>query len=192
MRARTMFAVSLGALTLAGCASATMDGRQALRQGRYDEAATRFEDALAREPDRVDALVGLGVAKYKVGAFDEAIDPLGRALARQPKLPIAHLYLGLAHLRKGEDGPVEEHLGALATQQKGTRLAAQSDRALRVLRGRDPISDEMRTFMAASLEDQADLERQAIEAQRAAREAELRWRDAYYSSPIILCRGRRC
>jgi uncharacterized membrane-anchored protein len=32
----------------------------ALIQGRYEEAASRFEDMLSRDPNRLDALVGLG------------------------------------------------------------------------------------------------------------------------------------
>ena len=41
--------VALGLLALAGCA--TMDGRAALGQGHDDEAAIRFESALARDRD---------------------------------------------------------------------------------------------------------------------------------------------
>ncbi len=189
-------ALVLAALAVAGCASASNDARRALSQGRYADAATHFEDVLARDPDRVEALVGLGIAKYKAGAFDEAIAPLDRAVARQPKLSTARLYLALAHLRKGEYGPVEQNLAEVMTQQAGTRLAAQADRALRLLRGSDPITDDMRTFVAASLEDEAELERKAADAERAARAAEMRWRNAYpypysYSTPIW-CSRRRC
>jgi tetratricopeptide (TPR) repeat protein len=184
----------LAALVVAGCASASGDARRALNQGRYADAASGFESVLARDPDRVDALVGLGVAKYKEGAFDEAIEPLDRAVAREPKLPTARLYLALAHLRKGEYGPVEENLGALVAQRQGTRLALQADRALRLLRGSDPISDDMRTFVAASLEDEAELERQAAEALAAQRAAESRWRSSYYPvySRPIWCSHKRC
>ena len=82
MRVRTSLVLALAALALAGCASGYGDGRRALRQGRYVDAATQFEEVLARNPDRVDALVGLGVAKYKAGEFDEAIPPLDRAVLR--------------------------------------------------------------------------------------------------------------
>lgn len=192
MRARTTLTLALAVLGLAGCVTAYGEGRRALGQGRYTDAATHFEEALARDPERLDALTGLGVARYKTGDFDEAIDRLGRAVSRDPRLATARLYLGLAHLRKGEYGPVESHLGALVAQRPGTRLAAQSDRALRLLRGRDPVSDDMRAFIAASLEDEAEAERQVAEAQRLARDAELRWRDAYYGYPILLRSRCRC
>ena len=196
MHVRTIGALAVAMLGLAGCATAMGDGRQALRQGRYAEAATHFEEALAREPEKTDALIGLGIAKYKAGDWDDAIEPLGRVIAREPRSSTARLYLGLAHLRKGDVGPVDEHLTAFVAQRPGTRAAAQADRALRVLRGPDPLSDDMRAFVATSLEDEAELERQVIEAQRYAREMEFRWRDPffydpfYYSRPVVRSRRR--
>ena len=98
------------------------------------------------------------------------------------------------HLRQGYIGAVDEHLGALVAQRPGTRLAAQADRALRVLRGPDPLSDDMRAFIAASLEDEAEMEQQVHEARWYAREMELRWRDRSlydpYSGRLFLRRRR--
>jgi len=100
----------LAAALLAGCATPYGRARTALAEERYEEAASGFEEILTRHPDRLDALIGLGKARYKLGAFDDAITALTRAAARAPKSETAHLYLGLSHLRKGEDGPAEEHL----------------------------------------------------------------------------------
>jgi tetratricopeptide (TPR) repeat protein len=192
MRARRLISTALAALALGACTTAAGDARQALREGRYGDAATRFEDILARDPNRVDALVGLGIAKYRAGAFDEAIEPLGRAVAREPRLVTARLYLGLAHLRRADYGLVEEQFKALVAERAGTRLAGQADRVLRLLRGADPASDDLRAFMAASLENELEAERSVAEAQQIAREAEFRWRNAYYSSPVILRSRCRC
>lgn len=188
------FAVGLTVLAVAGCATAQGDGRQALRQGRYTDAATHFEEALAKDPHRLESLIGLGIAKYKTGDFDAAIEPLGRAASREPRMTTARLYLGLSYLGKGEVGPAEEHLAAVMAQRPGTRLSAQTDRALRLLRGSDPLGTEMRAFVAASLEDELEAERQVADAQRVARDAELRWRDAYYGygAPILLRSRCRC
>ena len=194
-RIRTTGALVLAALGLAGCVTAMGEGRSALRQGRYADAATHFEEALASDPEQTDALVGLGVAKYKAGDWDEAIPPLDRVVTREPRSATARLYLALAHLRKGEIGPVDEHLGAFVRERSGTRVAAQADRALRLLRGQEPLSDEMRAFVAASLEDEAEMEREVVEARRYAREMEYRWRDAYYYDPFysrpVIIRSRR-
>jgi tetratricopeptide (TPR) repeat protein len=69
-----------------GCTTAYGQGRTALRQGRYAEAASSFEKALKEHPDRMDALVGLGIARYEQRAFDDAVAHLGRAVAQDPKL----------------------------------------------------------------------------------------------------------
>jgi len=124
----------VSASILAGCATPYLQGRTALQQGRYDEAATYFERVLAGEPGRLDALAGLGVARYKLGAFDEAVDTLHRVVTHAPKRADARLYLGLNYLRKGEDGLAEAHLTGLLDLKPHPRLAAQIERALRVIR----------------------------------------------------------
>ena len=162
----TALLVLLAAPLLPGCAASYGKARAALAEGRYEEAASRFEEILARHPDRVFALVGLGKARYKLGAFDEAITALTRAAAQAPKSETARLYLGLAYLRKGEDGPAEEHLKALLGLEPHRRLAAQTNRALELMRS-DHLSTEMRAFIAASLEDEADWAREVRAAEYA-------------------------
>lgn len=156
--------VLMGALALAGCATPYGQGMAALRLGRYDEAANHFEEALAQDPSRLSTLAGLGIARYKLGMLDQAADALERVVAREPKHMEARLYLGLSYLRKGEDGPAEEQLTALADLKPHPRLGAQLDRALKVLRVEYPLSDEVRSFLAASLEDEAEWEREVREA----------------------------
>ena len=148
---------------LAGCATPYGRARTALAEGRYEEAASGFEEILTRHPDRLDALVGLGKARYKLGAFDDATTALTRAVALAPKSETAHFYLGLSHLRKGEDGPAEEHLKTLLGLAPHPRLAAQTDRALELVRS-DHLSKEMRAFIAASLEDETEWAREVRRA----------------------------
>jgi thioredoxin-like negative regulator of GroEL len=73
MRVRSALVVA------AGCAGACLNGRSALGQGRSVEAAERFEQALAREPENLDAVVGLGLARSRLDTFDEAAELLDRA-----------------------------------------------------------------------------------------------------------------
>lgn len=176
--------VVLGLVGLAGCATAQMRGETAFRQGRYDEAIGHFEAALAKNPEQLDPLIGLGIARYKLGAFDEAIDVLNSATTHDPRNARAQLYLGLSYLEKGEDGAAEEHLSALRDLRPHPRLAAQVDRALRLMRG-DPLSDELRRFIAASLDDEAELVREVNEAQRQAA-----FRTGGPSRVIFFSRGR--
>ena len=161
--------ILLGLTLVTGCATPYGQGRAALAQGRYEEALTRFETLLAREPDRLDALVGVGLARFKLGAFDEAIDALGRAVAQAPGSGTARLYLGLSHLRRGADGPAEEHLAAFLELKPNERIARQVDRALRLMRS-EALSPDLRAFVAASLDDAAEWERE-VQRERAAAQA---------------------
>ena len=158
----------LALLALAGCATPYAQGRAALRQERYDEAASHFSQALARDPGRLDARAGLGVARYKLGAFDEAEAALRQVLAEAPKHAEARFYLGLAYLQKGENTAAEEQLTALLALEPHPRIAAQINRALKVIRA-GPLSDEVKRFVAASLEDEVEWEQDVREAERVQR-----------------------
>lgn len=153
-------------VVLAGCATPYVRARTALFAGHYDEATARFEEILAHSPDRLDARIGLGVARYKLGAYDDAVNALSQAAAKAPKDETVRLYLGLAHLRKGDDGPAEEELTAFLALKPEPRISAQVDRALRLMRT-EIVTDDLRTFIAASLEDEAEWARQLREAKLA-------------------------
>lgn len=178
----------LGLPLLAGCATAFGAGMAAAREGRYIDASTHFERALAQDPDRFDALVALGITRYKLEAFDEAIDMLERARARAPRDADVRLYLGLSHLRKGEVSAADEHLGVFVELTPDRRIAAQAQRALRLLRG-DPLDEETRAFVAASLDDEAELTRELTEARRALTAAEARPRA--WLGPVCVVRSGR-
>lgn len=164
----------LGILPIAGCATPYGLGVAAARAGRYAEATAFYEQALARDPDRLDALVRLGIARYKLGALDEAIDVLERARARAPRETAASFYLGLAYLRKGDLGRADEHLTAFLDLDRDRRLAAQVERTLKLMRS-EPLSEEMRAFAAASLENEAELAHEANEARRALQNERMYW-----------------
>ena len=152
------------------------------------DPTTRFEQILASNPNRVDALVGLGIARYKEGLFNDAVEHLSRAVAREPKHYAARLYLALAYLRKGEDGRAEEHLNALSSLKPDPRVAAQIDRTLRILRQSLPPNDEMRSFIAASLEDGVEMAREVQDAKRAQQTLE---RNPFVPRDCFITKDRR-
>jgi len=156
------------AVLLTGCATPYVRGRAALAEGRYEEAAGNFREALADDPTRVDALTGLGVALYRRGALEPAIEALQRAVAGAPRSCEARLYLGLGYLRRGDDQLAETELAALRRLEIHPRLGAQVERALAVLR-LAALAGDVRDFVAASLEDEAEWEREVREARRAPR-----------------------
>jgi len=150
---------------LGGCATAYVRGQAALRQERYDEAASYFIEALATDPGRLDARTGLGITRYKQGKFDEAEDALQQVITQVPGRSEARLYLGLTYLQKGENSSAEEQLTALLALKPHRRIAAQIERALRLIRS-GPLSDDTKIFVAASLEDEAEWECEIREAER--------------------------
>ena len=169
MRASALLAV----ITLAaGCATPYLEGQSALQKGRYVEAEAHFTEALAADPNRTDALVGLGIAQYKQGQIDQAADTLEKALAVRPNEPSVRLYLGLAYLRNQETTRAEQQLTALRSLDIDPRVAVQIGRALDVIK-QGPLSDPVRDFLVGSLETQADLSHDAREALLQAQRAQM-------------------
>ena len=141
-------------LLLAGCATAYTQGQTDLRGGRAAEARRHFQDALARQPDRLDALAGLAVAEYKLGHFSQAVPLFERVVSRTPDSGEARLYLALAHVQSGALEPAIARLREARQLGLPPRTVAEIDRALPLLAAGVP--DAVRAFIATSLE--GDLE----------------------------------
>jgi len=154
------------ALLLAGCATAFQHGQTALHEGRYQEAAARFGEALAEDPARVDALVGLGLAQYHLDAFHAAVGSLGRAVLAVPDRAEPRLYLALAYLALEDQAAAARQLEALAGLDVHPRIAAQAGRAATLL-GLGALPVGPREFVRKSLEDEADWHRELLEARLA-------------------------
>ena len=173
-----MIAFGLIAIAAAGCASSTTAGRQALNQGRPDQAAEQFEQALAENPDNFDALLGLGVSRYRLGDYDSAAANLTQAVARRPAEPGARLYLALINLRRGDDVAATEQLTALGGLALHPRFAFHVGRTLDLLRG-PKLPDGVRSYVAADLEDTAGWAREVAELQRSLSYAAT-WSDPFF------------
>ena len=186
-RAVSPFVVLLVALVLTGCASATRDGQVALQYGDNATAATYFETALAKNPTSVTALVGLGVARYRLGAFAEADRALSEALVQSPDLPVAHLYLGLSALRRGEDDAADAQFVRFSSFGVAARLTSYIDRTMRLVRTM-PASDELRAYMADGIADQAAWAGEVTNAWNASNYARATW----YTSPSVYYVVRSC
>jgi hypothetical protein len=132
-----------------------------------------FQAILAEHPERQDARLGLGIALYKAGALPDAALTLDEVLARAPGEGTALLYRGLAAIQQHEDAIAVEHLTRFRDVARIPRFDAQLTRALRILRGSEPLSSDTREFMATSLEEAVRSAREVEQARLAAQRAYL-------------------
>ena len=83
--------------TFSGAESAQDALEQAMRlgaQGRFEQAVAAYEQALAQDPELVEAYMGLGLMLTTLGRLPEAIQACQGALALRPELPELHNNLG--------------------------------------------------------------------------------------------------
>ena len=190
MRWRYGLGLGLVVLLAAGCATTTTAGRTALREGRPADAVTQFEKALAEDPGRLDALIGLGISKYRLGVYDEAVPVLETAVKRAPDQPVARLYLALSYLRKKDDARAQEQLAALRALPVDPRFVAQVDQTIELLKS-GPPSDAVRTYVLASLDYVWESSRELAETRRALSNAQALW-DPFWYRPTYVIRCRNC
>ena len=74
----------------------------AMEAGRYQDAATLFQQAAQLRPNDANPLVGLGHALIRMGRLDDAIVTLDRALAIDPNSSEAHTNMGFALWQSGD------------------------------------------------------------------------------------------
>jgi len=188
--AGTLVTTLIALIVLAGCASATREGQVALLSGDNADAAAHFEAALAKNPTSVNALVGLGVARYRLESFADADRAFTSALVQVPDLPVAHLYLGLSALRSGQDDVADAEFERFAALGVAPRLTAYIDRTLRLLHT-VPASEELRAYMADGIADQAAWAGEVTDAVNAANYARGAWFNdtrVYYVVRSCRCR----
>jgi tetratricopeptide (TPR) repeat protein len=154
------------ALVLSGCASAYRSGQIAMQEGRYLEAASRFTEALADDPDRADALFGLGLAHYRAGLFRAAVGPLGRSVLAAPDNAEARLYLALTYMALEDQGAAVRQLRAMLDLSVHPRIAVQAGRAADLMES-GPLPPEMREFIRQSLEDEIVWQQEVMDARLA-------------------------
>lgn len=172
-----------------GCAGPTAAGSTALREGRPAEALEHFQNALNEDPGHLDALIGVGISRYRLGTYDGAISALEEAVRRAPADPLARLYLALSYVRARDDAKVREHLTALRSMPIDPRLGALVQQALDLLAAGNP-PDPVRTYLVASLDYGADWSRELSETRMALRMAQTAW-DPFWARPYII-RCRKC
>ena len=85
---------------------------QLLRQGRLREAAIRFEQVVAEDPESIIAYVNLGGVYERLDQSEKASEALERALRLDPSHPIAHYILAMVLRRRGDEAKALAHFQA--------------------------------------------------------------------------------
>src|SRR5215831_16733339 len=70
--------------------------------GKYDQAATAYQQAIKLRSDYADAYLNLGETYYNLGRYDEAIVADNKAISLDLKSADAYRALGLARLHKND------------------------------------------------------------------------------------------
>lgn len=76
-------------------------GYDAIRSGKYDEAAERFSSAIEKAPDSADARLGLALAFLKTRRFYAAVEQSVNVLEKTPDHARANALVGMVLMRIG-------------------------------------------------------------------------------------------
>ena len=140
-------------------------GRIAFQDGNMEQALTRAQAAIAREPSSASALVLAGAAALKLGLNAQAEGYLASAVTAEPDNAGARQLLAEARLVRGApDRAVDalmpafeagsDSLELLALFGRATLLNGDNESAIALYRRRiaeDPGNEHVRLFLAASL-----------------------------------------
>jgi predicted Zn-dependent protease len=85
-----------GAQAPARIADRAVEGAAAMRESRFAEAATIYEELVRQRPSNAGLLMNLGMARYMSGDAASAVEPLQKAAKLSPDLAPAALFLGSA------------------------------------------------------------------------------------------------
>jgi len=95
--------------------------------GDASAAAAAFREALALDPDLLDAMHGLIRALQDAGDFDQAIAAATELIARDPEDPLAHTSLSILYQHKGMIPEAEAE--ALKAKLLGWKIELRGSRA---------------------------------------------------------------
>ena len=117
--------IAVALLAQADPAVIAKQGRQALAEGRFDEAAGLYGQLVERIPDNPGLLLNLGMALHMAGKDEQAIPPLEKALSIDSRIYPALLFLGASHLRQERPREAAEALKKAVAVEPGDAQSRQ-------------------------------------------------------------------
>ncbi len=136
------------------------EGQMLVRQGRFREAAAKFEEALAVEPEFAYALEGLGRCHAEWGDSVRALDYYERAARANPSNPTILTNLGNVYLSTGRLAEAE------AALRHAIEVDAVGSSNARVLLARTLVKAGRRDDARAALEGAIAANPNRVEAHR--------------------------
>ena len=87
-----------------------LQGRRAYEDGRFQEAADAFGQAVGVAPESVDARANLGLALLRLGDTEDAVEQFESVLRLDAGNAVARASLGMVMARQGRDPEAADHL----------------------------------------------------------------------------------
>jgi Flp pilus assembly protein TadD len=112
-----------------GAGALTSQGSQLMEQGRFAEAAALFGEAVAADPENLEARLNLGAAYLQLGREEPAREALAAVLEREPDNAKALFNLGMLEASRGDPQAAE------ALLQRSVEADPQNPRARQALAG---------------------------------------------------------
>ncbi|MDQ3754582.1 MAG: tetratricopeptide repeat protein, partial [Acidobacteriota bacterium] len=113
-----------GAALAAGGEKQHARANRAVRQGEFEAAEKLYRELIAKDPQDLQARLGLSFALLKQRKLQDAFDAAARVIAVDPTLPRAHALLGATLLAGGDF--------ALSIEEFKTALSFKDDEALAI------------------------------------------------------------
>jgi len=113
-----------GAALASGGEKQLARANRAVRQGEFEAAEKLYRELIAKDPQDLQARLGLSFALLKQRKLQDAFDAAARVIAVDPTLPRAHALLGAALLAGGDF--------ALSVEEFKTALSFNGDEALAI------------------------------------------------------------
>ncbi len=129
-------------------------GKQALAERRFSDAATIYGRLVELIPGNPGLLLNQGMALAMAGRDAEAVPPLEKAVSIEPKIYPAWLFLGGSHLRLGHpDKAIEPLEKAVEMQPDDPQAQRMLGEALRTLGRHREALPHLRKLAAATPDD---------------------------------------
>jgi predicted aspartyl protease/Flp pilus assembly protein TadD len=129
------------------------EARRAIREGKFEEAAKAYRQAIAADATSATARLGLALAHFKLQDYRACYEQASEVIKQHPENARAHALLGAALLRSGYVKEAAEQLNKAAQLNSREPLAIGAAAEIDYYEGR-AVQAREKAFRAYSLDQQ--------------------------------------